>query len=288
MCYLFRRRTPFTIPQALFYLLSSYFFPKFRWILSWFNTRNFYDPVHLIVSPSKYLNLLTELYRVKEIHNENNIFWEKKTKCTKEIFKWSRKNVDDMLLARYRSRVNYATKQKTLTLLLACTSRLSDRIKSHFHHHQHHHPQQPIEQAAVVALRLCVCTMYVHEQTNDRFACFLCILLSVLPVPKHNEQRCTHTYAIRCLKLVFRNDRILTPFGAFCMRTVSSFRLSFSQTLRTKVCSTLLFYHFFFLSLALFCCHSACIIVVLNMCTYLILTKLFCLFTVQRSWLKLS
>lgn len=36
----------------------------------------------------------------------------------------------------------HQTENKTLTLLLACTSRLSDRIKSHFHHHQHqHHPR---------------------------------------------------------------------------------------------------------------------------------------------------
>lgn len=36
----------------------------------------------------------------------------------------------------------HQTENKTLTLLLAYTSRLSDRIKSHFHHHQHqHHPQ---------------------------------------------------------------------------------------------------------------------------------------------------
>lgn len=50
----------------------------------------------------------------------------------------------------------HQTENKTLTLLLAYTSRLSDRIKSHFHHHQHQHqPQiQPIQSPLA-----CVCVL---------------------------------------------------------------------------------------------------------------------------------
>lgn len=51
------------------------------------------------------------------------------------------KNVYMRGMKRSTRELCHQTKNKTLTLLLAYTSRLSDRIKSHFHHHQHHHPQ---------------------------------------------------------------------------------------------------------------------------------------------------
>lgn len=83
----------------------------------------------------------------------------------------------------------HQTENKTLTLLLAYTSRLSDRIKSHFHHHQHqHHPQtQAIRTAHSCECMRVVCCLYTrfglyaNAHIRDRYVplCVsLCLSLS--------------------------------------------------------------------------------------------------------------
>lgn len=62
----------------------------------------------------------------------------------------------------------HQTENKTLTLLLAYTSRLSDRIKSHFHHHQHHHPNK----RSKCRVRQCV-----YRSCMLRVFCILCVTL---------------------------------------------------------------------------------------------------------------
>lgn len=141
--------------------------------------------------------------------------------------------------------------KKTLTLLLACTSRLSDRIKSHFHHHQHHHPQQAIEQAT--ALCGCMYIVYVtcaNKQTNERaisshvfyvfffLVCWQCQSIAI--------RRCvrSHTYAMavgfknwssETIAYLHRLSRCCCcSFFLYAQRFVVPF-VFFPNILRTKV-----------------------------------------------------
>lgn len=110
--------------------------------------------------------------------------------------------------------------EKTLTLLLACTSRLSDRIKSHFHHHQHHHPKHntSVSNAKLVygcSLSLCVLFVrvgyvavllevffffFVRVCTYaDRVACFHVYLVNVFRSTREQQQTAENIQPIyRC------------------------------------------------------------------------------------------
>lgn len=96
------------------------------------------------------------------------------------------------------SHVNYATKRKkTLTLLLACTSRLSDRIKSYFHHHPANR-QRLCEAVCVRVHAVSVCFCYVAMLSAMCWTCRSVACFSVCFVCCSQHQQTSSIAIYRC------------------------------------------------------------------------------------------